>query len=167
MFWTTEKVKENLEHFSKYGVSMISEINEEYSPQWGKTELIHINTSAFNNSKINISGEDIIIMCTEDTHIVTFMAPVYNHGFFENEMDKLNHAFNAIHSSSEKSFVNRYINGILYVSFAIKSQILDVGLDQCVFPNAFSYIMAGIEEIGETVKNVRNKLSSVYRSLGY
>lgn len=171
MFCTTEKIKKNLEHFSEnaYDFSLIRKIEEKYDFNLGKTEIIHINTAIFkNNEKINVSGEEISIMCTSDTHIVTFMAPVYRHAFFyENEMATLDYALYKIQSGATKSFQHIFIDGILYVCFGMKSAVLDVGFDQYVFPNAFSYIMSGIEEIGETVKNVRNKLNSAYRSLGY
>lgn len=168
MFWTTEKVKENLEHFSKYGCSFISRIDEEYSPHFGKTEILHINSSAFkNNDKINISGENISIMCTSETNIINFMASVYDIRLQEREMDILDYELQKIRSCSQKSFQHCYIDRKLYVCFALNSKILDIGFEQFVFPNAFSYIMSGIEEIGETAKNVRNKLNSMYRSLGY
>lgn len=168
MFWTTEKIKENLEHYSKYGMKFIYEIEEKYSPDLGKAEFIKINADAFrNNEKINISGEDISIMCTSDTHIITFTAPVYKHTFSSGQQFILNNNLSSIEARATNSFQHTYIDGVLHVGFAINSRILNIGFDQHVFPNTFSYIMSGIEELGNTVKSVRSKLDSVCRSLGY
>ena len=91
------------------------------------------------------------------------MAPVYSHRFMPNEEILLDTVLCDMEKGATDSFQHGYIDGILHISFAINSKILNIGFEQMVFPNTFAYILAGIEEIGNTLKNVRSELNSIYR----